>query len=166
MAVDGATPQARAQAAWTLELLGKMTPAICQRLLIDPIARVREQGLLIAEKHPSDALIDAAAKLVNDDDAKVRLLLRRCFEGEGYRVTEAGSGADALERLARELLMQQRSERRWRIFFRLAWLALALALAWGLRRLWRQREARTARGPAFDAPSRSTAATSDRGPAP
>jgi DNA-binding response OmpR family regulator len=30
----------------------------------------------------------------------VRLLLRRCFEGEGFRVSEAGSGAEALERLA------------------------------------------------------------------
>ena len=38
----------------------------------------------------------------------------------------------SLERLARELLLQQRSERRWRIFFRLAWFGLALAIAWGL----------------------------------
>ena len=45
----------------------------------------------------------------------------------------AGSSIEAsLERLARELLLQQRSERRWRIFFRLAWLGLVLALAWGL----------------------------------
>lgn len=36
--------------------------------------------------------------LVVDDDPKVRLLLRRCFEGEGFRVSEAGSGSDA-ERL-------------------------------------------------------------------
>jgi DNA-binding response OmpR family regulator len=36
--------------------------------------------------------------LIVEDDAKVRLLLRRCFEAEGYRVTEAGSGAEALER--------------------------------------------------------------------
>jgi len=36
--------------------------------------------------------------LVVDDDPKVRLLLRRCFEGEGYRVSEAASGAEA-ERL-------------------------------------------------------------------
>lgn len=32
--------------------------------------------------------------LVVDDDQKVRLLLRRCFEGEGYRVSEAANGAD------------------------------------------------------------------------
>jgi DNA-binding response OmpR family regulator len=38
--------------------------------------------------------------LIVEDDAKVRLLLRRCFEAEGYRVAEAGSGAEALERLA------------------------------------------------------------------
>ncbi|MEW5962399.1 MAG: response regulator transcription factor [Pseudomonadota bacterium] len=33
--------------------------------------------------------------LVVDDDPKVRLLLRRCFEGEGYRVSEAAGGAEA-----------------------------------------------------------------------
>jgi DNA-binding response OmpR family regulator len=37
--------------------------------------------------------------LVVEDDPKVRLLLRRCFESEGYRVTEAASGAEAVERL-------------------------------------------------------------------
>jgi two-component system OmpR family response regulator len=37
--------------------------------------------------------------LIVEDDAKVRLLLRRCFEGEGFRVSEAGSGAEAIERL-------------------------------------------------------------------
>jgi protease IV len=36
----------------------------------------------------------------------------------------------ALERVATELLSQQRSERRWRIFFRLAWLGLAIAVVW------------------------------------
>ncbi len=41
--------------------------------------------------------------------------------------------ADAsLHALARELLAQQRTERRWRVFFRLAWLALAVAIAYGL----------------------------------
>jgi protease-4 len=38
----------------------------------------------------------------------------------------------SLERIAREMLLQQRSERRWRIFFRLAWLGLAIAVAFAL----------------------------------
>lgn len=37
-----------------------------------------------------------------------------------------------LERVAQQLLRQQRSDRRWRTFFRLAWLGLALAVAWAL----------------------------------
>jgi protease IV len=36
----------------------------------------------------------------------------------------------ALERVATELLRQQRAERRWRVFFRLAWLGLAAAALW------------------------------------
>ncbi len=36
----------------------------------------------------------------------------------------------ALERVATELLRQQRTERRWRVFFRLAWLGLALVVLW------------------------------------
>lgn len=39
---------------------------------------------------------------------------------------------NALELAARELLRERRSERRWRNFFRVVWLALALAVAWGL----------------------------------
>jgi protease IV len=38
----------------------------------------------------------------------------------------------ALERVALQLLRDQRHERRWRLFFRLAWLGLALAIAYGL----------------------------------
>ena len=37
-----------------------------------------------------------------------------------------------VESLARELLTERRAERRWRIFFRLAWLGLVLAIAWAL----------------------------------
>jgi protease-4 len=37
-----------------------------------------------------------------------------------------------LERIVRELLRQQRIDRRWRVFFRLAWLGLVLAVVWGL----------------------------------
>jgi protease-4 len=36
------------------------------------------------------------------------------------------------ETLARELLKQQRNDRRWRTFFRLAWLGLAVAVVWGV----------------------------------
>jgi protease-4 len=35
-----------------------------------------------------------------------------------------------LEGLARELLQERRAERRWRVFFRLAWLGLVLAIVW------------------------------------
>ena len=38
----------------------------------------------------------------------------------------------SLERVAREMLRQQRSDRRWRVFFRLAWLGLVLAVAWAV----------------------------------
>jgi DNA-binding response OmpR family regulator len=38
--------------------------------------------------------------LIVEDDAKVRLLLRRCFESEGYRVTEASSGKEAVKALS------------------------------------------------------------------
>ena len=39
---------------------------------------------------------------------------------------------NTLELAARELLRERRSERRWRNFFRLLWLALAVAVAWAL----------------------------------
>jgi protease-4 len=38
----------------------------------------------------------------------------------------------SLEAVARELMRDRRSERRWRVFFRLAWLGLALAVLWAL----------------------------------
>jgi protease-4 len=37
-----------------------------------------------------------------------------------------------LERVATQLIAQQRSDRRWRILFRLSWLLLAAVLVWGL----------------------------------
>ena len=40
--------------------------------------------------------------LVVDDDPKIRLLLRRCFEGEGYRVTEVGCGRDIAAAMAQD----------------------------------------------------------------
>lgn len=38
----------------------------------------------------------------------------------------------SLERVARELMADRRSERRWRIFFRLAWFGLVLAVAFAI----------------------------------
>ena len=37
-----------------------------------------------------------------------------------------------LQAVARELIHDRRNERRWRVFFRLAWLGLVLAVLWGL----------------------------------
>jgi protease-4 len=42
----------------------------------------------------------------------------------------AGTMEATFARLATELLRQQAVERRWRVFFRLAWLGLALAVLW------------------------------------
>jgi protease-4 len=44
----------------------------------------------------------------------------------------AGRIESALQLAAREFLRDRRSERRWRIFFRLAWLGLFVAVAWAL----------------------------------
>lgn len=37
-----------------------------------------------------------------------------------------------VERIAAQWLRERRNERRWRVFFRLAWLGLALAIAWAV----------------------------------
>ena len=45
----------------------------------------------------------------------------------------ARSGVEpALERAVRDLIQDRRTERNWRIFFRLAWLALVIAVVWVL----------------------------------
>ena len=40
--------------------------------------------------------------LVADDDPKIRLLLRRCFEMEGFSVSEAPDGAEVRDVLSHE----------------------------------------------------------------
>jgi DNA-binding response OmpR family regulator len=47
-----------------------------------------------------DAIVSTRTILIVDDDAKIRLMLRRCFEGEGYTVLEAATGAEVHEHLA------------------------------------------------------------------
>lgn len=90
VAIENPLPQARAQAAWTLKLLGRMTPKICERLLIDPNPRVREQGLIIAEKNESREVVAAAARLAGDADAKVRLQLACTLGGMSGEVASRG----------------------------------------------------------------------------
>ena len=51
---------------------------------------------------PEAVMKNASAHiLVVDDEPQVRLLLRRCFEGEGYRVTEAAGRTEVIELLSR-----------------------------------------------------------------
>lgn len=55
----------------------------------------QEKGLGMSAK-------DAARILIVDDDAEVRLLLRRCFEREAYAVSEAANGDELFAALERE----------------------------------------------------------------
>ncbi len=57
------------------------------------------------------------------------------LDGTGGNAPASGSAGrieSALQLAAREFLRDRRSERRWRIFFRLAWLGLFVAVAWAL----------------------------------
>ena len=79
-------PQTRAQAAWTLLVMKKLSTAACLELLSDESPHVREQALQMAEKlkwsaDESSSLQSALAKLVHDKDAKVQLQLA-CTLGE------------------------------------------------------------------------------------
>jgi DNA-binding response OmpR family regulator len=65
--------------------------------VVNPLAR---RSTLIASLEFSMVKESASHILIVEDDAKVRLLLRRCFEGEGYRVSEAASGTAAVKLLA------------------------------------------------------------------
>jgi putative membrane-bound dehydrogenase-like protein len=80
------TANIKAQTAWTLLIKGKLTTSDCMKLLGDESVHVREQALQMAEKidwkdDDSLPLHDTLAKLVNDNDAKVRLQLA-CTLGE------------------------------------------------------------------------------------
>jgi protease-4 len=66
----------------------------------------------------------------------------------------SGGLESSLERVAMELLRQHRNERRWRIFFRLAWLGLVAVVLWA---------ALAQRGPATAPSARHTALVEVRG---
>jgi len=97
MAADSKSPPGRLHALCTLDGLGKLTSNLIAAALADPHAGVRRQAVRLAESQPSSAtaLIEAAAKLADDPDPKVRLQLA-CTLG----TWESPQAADALGRLA------------------------------------------------------------------
>ena len=83
-------PLARLQALCTLEGLGSVTPEVLVAALGDEHWAVRRQALRVAEKfEKSQGVVDAALKLADDPDPRVRLQLALSL-GE-WKVPEAGA---------------------------------------------------------------------------
>ena len=100
------------------------TPLAGDPLPVDPRADLRAD--LRADPRVEPPLVAAAG-------AATATATTAAAAGSGTLLSGASAGLEGvIERVARELLRQQRGERRWRLFFRLAWLALVLAIAWGL----------------------------------
>jgi protease-4 len=59
-----------------------------------------------------------------DDNSPVRPEARAAAPNDGWN--------SLAEQFARDYLKDRRSERRWRLFYRLCWLALFVAIAWGV----------------------------------
>ena len=76
-AVSATLPQARVQALWTLQGLGALTPALLERALQDPHARVRRQAIRLSESFAGEheELLPRLTALADDADAAVRLQL-------------------------------------------------------------------------------------------
>jgi putative membrane-bound dehydrogenase-like protein len=93
----GATsdPRARLQALCVLDGLGALSPEMVVQALADAHVGVRENALRLAESRGTPQVIAAAAKLVDDPDAKVRLQL--AFTLGEWKDPQAG---EALGRLA------------------------------------------------------------------
>ena len=89
-------PVARLQAMHTLNLFGGRMPEVLKRAMCDPHFAVRRDAVRLVEAYAKDApeLIDAAARLADDPDAKVRLQLA-CSLGQ-WSTPAAG---EALARL-------------------------------------------------------------------
>ncbi len=95
IAADSANPLARLHALCVLDGLGTLSSEQIIRAFGDAYPGVRENALRLAEKQSAPEVIAAAAKLVVDPDAKVRLQLA-CTLGEW---TDPRAG-EALGRLA------------------------------------------------------------------
>jgi hypothetical protein len=75
LATDSANPLARVHALCVLDGLGALSPAQVIRALGDAHPGVRKNALRLGENFNSTDVVDAAARLVHDPDAKVRLQL-------------------------------------------------------------------------------------------
>ncbi len=75
LAAQSASPLTRLHALCTLDGLGELSPEVLEHALNDQEPGVRENALRLAESRFTPALISAAAKLVSDRDAKVRMQL-------------------------------------------------------------------------------------------
>jgi len=75
LAAESKRPITRAQALWTLELLGQATPEEIAACVRDEHPGVRRQAIRIAERHlaKSPALGDALLERVSDTDPQVKL---------------------------------------------------------------------------------------------
>ena len=91
-------PLARLHALWTLEGLDKLTPALIDRALDDPDARLREQGVLLAAGYlkTDPRLLDHLAKLIDSAEPRTRFRIALAL-GE----TDGPKAVDSLVRLAR-----------------------------------------------------------------
>lgn len=83
LAADSSNSAVRLQAIYTLELLGGLTNDMIDAGLSDPNASIRRAAVRLAEPRAKDDpnLMEAAVKLADDPDAKVRLQLA-CSLGE------------------------------------------------------------------------------------
>jgi putative membrane-bound dehydrogenase-like protein len=73
---SAARPQTRAQALWSLQTLGALTPAVVERALADSHPGVRRQAVRLSEEFAAggqSTLLNRVAGLVDDADATVRM---------------------------------------------------------------------------------------------
>jgi putative heme-binding domain-containing protein len=75
LAADATLPQARVQALWSLNLLGRLTPAAVERALRDPHPGVRRHAVRLSEGFAATTptLLAPVAALADDADAMVRM---------------------------------------------------------------------------------------------
>lgn len=99
---SSSSPAGRVHALWTLDGLGKLTPALIAKALNDPVAGVRENAIRLAETR-LESLTPALLNLKTDADPRVRFQLLCTL---GFLTTPAA-------RAARDHLLEKDIENRW-----------------------------------------------------